>query len=149
MNLGSILSTLAGEAVTGNSNPLGQILASLAGTGGQSETSILNIVMSAIQQKGGVGPLLELFNRNGLGSKPESWVSDGPNEELEPTQVEQVLGSSAVNSIAQKLGVDPQKASSIIASVLPELINQITPEGKLSGKQDDVISKGLALLSRL
>lgn len=149
MNLVSILSTLAGKAISGSDNSLGQILASLAGTSGQSETNILNIIMSAIQQQGGVGTVLEQFKQNGLASKPESWVSTNPNEELEPAQVEQVLGSSVVNSVAAKLGVAPGKAGSIIAAVLPELINQITPDGILSGRQDDVISKGLALLSKL
>ncbi len=149
MNLGRVLSTLAGGAIAGGDNNLERILAGLAGSSGQSETDILSTVLSVIQQQGGVGSLLTLFSENDLQSKSASWVGQGPNEDLEPDQVQQVLGSSVVNAIAARLGVEPGKAGSIIAAVLPELINRITPGGSVSGEQDDIIAKGLSLLGRL
>lgn len=149
MDLRSVLGTLAGGALAESDNGLLRILGSLAGAGGQNQGGILGIVLSVIQEQGGMDGLISLFQRNGLSSKTESWVGQGPNEELEPDQVQQVLGSPVIEGIASRLGVEPEKASSIIAAVLPELVNQITPAGRVTGEQDDVISRGLSLLSRL
>lgn len=149
IDLGSLISTLAGDALSESDNPLSQILSGISGSDQRKQTDILSTVMSVIQQKGGVGAVLNLFTDNGMEAKQESWVGNASNENLEPDQVQRVLGNSVVSSIAAKLGVDAAGATSIIAAVLPELINQITPGGSVSGEQDNVIAKGLALLSRL
>lgn len=148
--MGGILGSIAGEVLGADDrSPLKQVLGGLAGGSGNSENDILGTVMSVVQKSGGVGSVLEMFNKSGLGSKPQSWVGSGANENIEPDQVEQVFGNPLISSIASKLGVDSPRAKAILAAVLPELINQITPKGNISGEQDDIISRGLSLLGKL
>ena len=144
-----VLGYLLGDTLDVKNNSLAQAITSVAGIDSHKQYSVLEVVMHVIQNGGGLEPLIELFKKNGLASKPESWVGDGPNEEFAPEQVEQLLGNSIVNQIASKLGVDSAQATSIVARVLPELINQITPQGSVSGEQDSIISKALSMLSRL
>lgn len=145
----SVVATILGNTMDTDDNSLARVITAVAGLEQKKQFTVLEVVMSVIQNGGGMESLIELFKSNGLGSEPESWVGDGPNEQLAPEQLKQVLGSSIVNQIASKLGVDSTQASSIVAQVLPELVNQITPNGTVSGEQDNIISKGLSLLRRL
>jgi uncharacterized protein YidB (DUF937 family) len=45
------------------------------------------------------------------------------------------------------LGMSNGQASSAMAQILPELINQLTPDGQVPGNHGDLISKGLAMLT--
>lgn len=148
--MGGLLGNIAGEVLgAGDDSPLTKVLGGLAGGSQNSENDILGTVMSVVQKSGGVGSVLEMFNKSGLGSKPQSWVGSGANENMEPNQVEQIFGNPLISGIASKLGVDSPQAQAIVAAVLPELINQITPKGNVSGDQDDIISRGLSLLGKL
>jgi uncharacterized protein YidB (DUF937 family) len=40
-------------------------------------------------------------------------------------------GGAQVQQLAQKLGVDPQQASGLIAQALPQLIDRLTPNGTI------------------
>jgi len=51
-----------------------------------------------------------------------------------------------MEQIASKLGVNSGQAGAVMANILPELVNQLTPAGEVSEDQDNLISKGLDLL---
>jgi hypothetical protein len=61
-------------------------------------------------------------------------------------EVQQVFGGSALGNIASQLGISQGQASSAMAQILPELVNKLTPGGKLPENSGDLISQGLALL---
>ena len=42
-----------------------------------------------------------------------------------------MLGSGTLNEFAAKAGINPDQASSMLAGLLPTLVNQLTPEGKV------------------
>ncbi|MBN2586364.1 MAG: DUF937 domain-containing protein [Candidatus Fermentibacteraceae bacterium] len=146
-NLGKALGSLVGGALSGkDGNPLGSLLGSLGGDDEEKETNMLASVLELVQKSGGVTSVIEMFSSNGLGQKAQSWVGGGPNEDLEPEQVQQVFGGSLIGKVASALGVNSGQASSVVAKLLPEVVNQITPKGEVSGEQDNLISKGLSLL---
>ncbi len=146
-DLGRVLGALVGGGLSGSSdNPLGKLLGGLSEGDDDTGTNMLKSVLELVQKSGGINSVLELFSMNGLGEKAETWVSDGPNDDLGPEQVQQVFGDSFIGRVASQLGVDTGRASSVMATLLPELVNQITPRGHVSGEQDDLISKGLSLL---
>jgi len=46
------------------------------------------------------------------------------------------------------MGTSQSQTSSVLAQILPELINTLTPEGQVPENHDDLISQGLSLLRR-
>jgi len=61
-------------------------------------------------------------------------------------QIERAFGASSLQGIASQLVMPRGQASSALAQILPELINQLTPQGQLPENHDELISKGLAML---
>ena len=98
---------------------------------------------------GGLGGLIGKFSTAGLGDKATSWVGTGPNDSLEGHEVEKALGADTINEIAKKAGMSPDQAKGGLASMLPGLINGLTPGGSLPTGSLSKAIKGLDLGSIL
>lgn len=144
--LGDALGGLMGGNSANFQGALGGLLGQLGGTNGSNNT-LLATVMALVQQQGGVGALVEKFRAGGMTDVVNSWVGSGANAPVSATQVTQVLGASTVSDIASKLGVDPAQASASLSTMLPELINQLTPNGAVDAGSGDLLTKGLAMLT--
>jgi uncharacterized protein YidB (DUF937 family) len=112
---------LGGLASLVSKNP--QILAAIAG--------LLSSRDSSIGGSGGLGGLVGAFEKKGLGSMISSWISTGPNPAISATQVTDVLGDETVGQFAGKAGVPKAEAGSLLAGLLPALIDHLTPDGKV------------------
>ena len=147
--LGDAVGGLMGGNSANLQGALGGLLGQLGGgtTGGQS--AMIATVMTLVQQHGGVGALVEQFRAGGLGEVVNSWVGTGANAAISGTQLTQVLGDSTIGTMASQLGVDPSQASASLASMLPELINQLTPNGTVDAGSSDLLAKGLSMLQGL
>ena len=123
------LGGMLGSMLGGQTNPmLGAVLGMLAGGSGQ-------------QGGGGLMDLIGKFQQNGLGDQVQSWIGTGQNLPISAEQLQSVLGSDQLSAIAGKLGLSPQDASSQMASVLPEVMDKLTPSGALpSGGFGDIAS---------
>lgn len=145
--LGNVLAPALGSgATTGAQNPLGALLGILGGGQGQG-ANLLTAAMSLLQQNGGLPGVLDSFRQSGMAQHADSWVSTGPNVGISGDQLQQVLGSSSIGDIASQLNMSHGQASSALAQVLPELVNQLTPSGQLPNNHGDLISQGLAMLA--
>ena len=82
-----------------------------------------------VKANGGVSGLAEKFQNGGAGDLFGSWVSTGDNKAVATETINQVLGSSQVQELAQKLGMNPEQASAFIAKALPTVIDKLTPNG--------------------
>ena len=60
-----------------------------------------------------------------------SWVGGGPNKPVDAGALANVLGPDILGQFAQKAGIGHGDASSVLASVLPELVNHMTPQGQV------------------
>lgn len=78
---------------------------------------------------GGLGKLVSQFSDAGLGDRADSWVGTGENEPITAEQVRQALSEEQIDQIAQQLGVPTDQAAAALASVLPEAVNRLTPDG--------------------
>jgi uncharacterized protein YidB (DUF937 family) len=150
--LDSFLGDLAGSAMGGQSgqsatNPLGSILGSLAGGNQQQSGSLLVAAMTLLQQSGGIGGALKQLQSSGFGAQADSWVGTSANMAVSGDQVHQTFGP-AMGTVASQLGMSTGQASSAMAQILPELINQLTPHGQIPNDSDDMIARGLAMLRR-
>jgi uncharacterized protein YidB (DUF937 family) len=79
---------------------------------------------------GGLGGLVGKFEQAGLGNVVSSWVGNGQNMPISADQLQSVLGSGAVSDIAAKLGINPADAMGQLSTMLPGIINHLTPNGQ-------------------
>jgi uncharacterized protein YidB (DUF937 family) len=107
------------------------LLDGLLGGGGSAESplSALNGLIGG--RDGGLGGLVEAFEKAGLGQVAQSWVSTGANLPISADQIQAVLGSGPVAQFAEKLGVDPKLAAGQLAELLPQVVDHLTPNGKV------------------
>jgi uncharacterized protein YidB (DUF937 family) len=88
--------------------------------GGSSSGGILS---------GGLGSLLEQFQRNGQGDKAESWIKTGENEPINDQELSQALGDDTLNELAAKTGLSKQEILSRLSRDLPKAVDELTPNG--------------------
>jgi uncharacterized protein YidB (DUF937 family) len=64
-----------------------------------------------------------------------------------------VVGLDELSRMSQQLGVPEQQVADGFAQLLPEMVNQLTPQGDVAADADDVLSEGMAemqdMLARL
>jgi uncharacterized protein YidB (DUF937 family) len=80
--------------------------------------------------QGGLGGLVAKFQQAGLGEVIGSWVGSGQNQAISGEQLTHVLGSDTLSGLAAKLGVSPDDAAGPLSSILPGLIDHLTPQGQ-------------------
>jgi uncharacterized protein YidB (DUF937 family) len=111
-------------------------LGSLAATAAQNPQllraalSLLSAKDTSVGGAGGLGELIHAFQNRGLGDAVGSWIGTGPNQPVSPSQVTSALGPDVVGQFAAKAGINTGEAGSVLASLLPALVNQITPQGR-------------------
>ena len=80
---------------------------------------------------GGLGSLLDRLRNAGLGDQVSSWLNDGPNKALRPDQVAQAIGPQQISEMAAHAGVTPEEITNGLAKALPEVVDQMTPGGRI------------------
>ena len=130
----------------GAQSPLGSILAGLTGGNASAGSGLLSAVMMLVQQNGGLGNVIAQFQQQGLGQQAASWVGTGANQALSVDQVSNVFGSGALGQIAAQLGMDQGQASHAVAQLLPEVVNQLTPQGQVTSDSGDMLSQALSMI---
>lgn len=107
---------------------LGSVMGQVSQQGGLA--GVLGELLSNDGAHGGLPGLVDKFNQAGLGNVVSSWIGKGENLPISAEQLKDVLGSDAIGAIAGKLGIDPAQASGQLSSVLPGLIDKLTPHGQ-------------------
>jgi uncharacterized protein YidB (DUF937 family) len=93
--------------------------------------SLLSTRDTSVGGSGGLGGLVSAFQQKGLGDMMSSWISTGPNPPISADQLKDVLGSDVLGQFASKAGVPQGQASSVLASLLPAVIDHLTPNGQV------------------
>ena len=110
--------------------------------GGGGAGALINIVAGMLansqHQGGGVGGsggglagLVEQFQRSGLGDVMNSWISTGQNQSISPDQLGGVLGDDMLGKLTQQTGMNPGDLLGQLSKMLPQMVDQATPEGKI------------------
>jgi len=103
---------------------------------GDKSGDIVGAILKQIQGQGGLDAILKQFQGMGLAEKADSWVGTGPNLPATHEETKAALGEDAINDIAAKFGIDPATVTGAAAEVIPNVVDQATPEGKLPEGQD-------------
>jgi len=85
---------------------------------------------------GGLGGLLKQFQQAGLGDAINSWINTGPNKAVAPAQVSDALGPDIINVLSEQTGLPRDEVTAILSQVLPQVVDQLTPDGRLPTKRD-------------
>jgi uncharacterized protein YidB (DUF937 family) len=126
---------------------LDQVVGALAGGQSGGNNALLETVMKLVNdpQNGGLQGLIQSFEQGGLGEIVNSWVSKGENLPISAEQIQSVLGGSSLGNIASQLGMNSEEASGSLASMLPQLIDSLTPNGEVP-QGGDLMSQGMEML---
>ncbi|WP_132250806.1 YidB family protein [Methylobacterium segetis] len=85
---------------------------------------------------GGLDGLVERFQRGGLGDVIGSWIGHGQNRPVQPNQLAQALGPDTLDTLERQTGMNRDTLLSQLAQVLPEVINGLTPQGRVPGEEE-------------
>ncbi len=121
---------------------IGGLLQGLGGSGGKGAMDGLGALLG---KTGGLGGLLSQLQGSGLADQVQSWIGTGENKPVTAQQIQQALGDDEVAAVAGKAGVSKDEAASGIADMLPQLVDKLSPDGKLPdiGPLDDMLGKFL------
>lgn len=85
---------------------------------------------------GGLTDLLKQFEQAGQGDVAKSWVGTGPNKQISPDDIEKALGQERVNALAEQAGLSRVALLSGLSEQLPEMVDQLTPHGRLPTEEE-------------
>ena len=85
---------------------------------------------------GGLGNLIRDLQNAGQGRAAQSWVSAGPNEPINPDDLAKALGSDTISALSARTGLSREELLEGLSDHLPELVNQLTPKGRLPTDQE-------------
>ncbi len=116
---------------------LDSLTSALSNEPGQGSTAnptaaVITQVLTLIENRqGGLVGLMQSFQQNGLGHLFQSWVGTGQNLPISPGQIQSTLGAECTAKIAQVTGLPQAEVESHLATLLPQLIDHMTPNGQV------------------
>lgn len=114
--------------------------------GNPSSGAVVSQIIAMIQQHpGGLGGLLQSFQQGGLGNLFQSWIGSGQNLPISPDQLRNTLGADWISRITQATGLSQAQVESHLSTLLPQIVDHLTPNGQLP--QGD-ISQALGQLAQ-
>ncbi len=129
---------------------LGGVMGGMSGGAGraQAQNPLLEIALQLLQQNGGLEGILGRFQQAGYADQAQSWISTGENRPISADDLQQVLGQGQLGQIAQQLGLGQREAADGLASMLPQVIDRMTPQGQVAPGSDDLVEQALAILNQ-
>ncbi|MGO3218556.1 MAG: YidB family protein, partial [Psychrobacter celer] len=127
--------------VSAGAGGLGDILGSVLG-GQRSQSGfggkgmliavLMPMVLSWIKRNGGLSGALSKITGMGYENQARSWMSNQQdNENLDPNDVNRLFDESEIQQVAAHTGANEAEVRQGIAELLPEVVNQLTPQGNL------------------
>ena len=130
-NLGKLAIAMLGVLAYQNRDKIGDMI---RGAGDRSpndpQGGILDQLSKGVSGTA-LGDILDRFRGAGAGSKVDSWVGTGPNEPIEPSDVQAAIDEDTLASLSAQTGLTREELISRITRDLPEAVNKMTPSGEL------------------
>ena len=79
----------------------------------------------------GLSDLVNQFTSAGHGIAAQSWVAVGQNEPLKEHDLVQAIGDETLDELVTKTGLSRADLIRRLTAAVPEIVNQLTPEGRL------------------
>jgi uncharacterized protein YidB (DUF937 family) len=123
----------------------------LGPAGGAEVGATMGDLAGAIEETGGLDGLVGRLRQGGLDDEVDSWVSTGENRAVDPQRLGDALGPETVQRLSNGTGLDIQALLPLLAAFLPQLVNMLTPNGRMpdGGLNESLGSGGLGDLGGL
>ena len=138
MALGRLALALIGILAYQNRDKLGALLrgenrtASGAGRETQEQTGgIFNDIADKFGAGDALRQVLDRFRNAGSGDTADSWVKQGPNQPIQPQQVEAAIDPATLDALSKQTGLSREELLRRLANELPDAVDRLTPEGRL------------------
>jgi uncharacterized protein YidB (DUF937 family) len=107
---------------------------------------LAKLAMELFQQYGGLPGILQTLKNGGLSEQVDSWVGKGANLNVSAQQIGAALDSSVLTGIAGKLNMTTDELTGKIAEHLPDVVNQLTPNGVVENNPALIMSRLMGML---
>jgi len=144
--LGGMMGGRSGSPMGGPTS--GSMGGMMGGPNVQGQSPLLMMVLQMLQQNGGLEGILGKFQQAGHGQEAQSWIGTGQNQPIDPNILQQILGQGQLGQIAQQLGITREQASSGVAEMLPQVVDEMTPAGQIPANHSDLVNQALAILQK-
>ncbi|QTN22836.1 DUF937 domain-containing protein [Rhizobacter sp. AJA081-3] len=107
------------------------------GQGGGGQADLLKAVVGMLAQGGqggqggGLADLVARLQQGGLGDVVGSWVGTGQNLPVSPDQLGSALGDDFLAQLTQRSGASGGDLLGQLSQMLPQVVDQLTPNGQL------------------
>ena len=85
---------------------------------------------------GGLNDLLKQFQQSGHGDVAKSWVDNAPNKAISADDLAKALGGDQIETLMAHTGLSRQDLLAGLSQQLPEIVNRLTPDGRLPTEQE-------------
>jgi uncharacterized protein YidB (DUF937 family) len=124
-------------------------VAKFAAENPQVAKAAMNILGSQSGSGGGLMDVVNSLKSGGLGDQVSSWLGSGQNNAVAPSALESALGSDRITQFAEQAGVSGSEASALLAGILPQIVDKLSPDGELpeSDRLDSALGSLTAMIS--
>ncbi|MBM2712709.1 YidB family protein [Mesorhizobium caraganae] len=130
-NLGRLAIAMLGVLAYQNRDKIGDMIRGAGDrTTNDPQGGILDQISKGVSGTA-LGDILDRFRGAGAESKVDSWVGTGPNQPIQPSDVEAAIDEDTLTSLSMQTGLSREELISRITRDLPEAVNKMTPNGQL------------------
>jgi uncharacterized protein YidB (DUF937 family) len=79
----------------------------------------------------GLANLVNICHKKGLGDVVNSWISTGENLPITAEEARTILGTSEIQGLSARAGIDPPATIAACAQLLPLIVDRATPDGRI------------------
>lgn len=104
--------------------------------------SLLDLLQD--EDTGGIEGIRNRAQRQGLGDIVSSWIGTGQNRPITSDEATEILGRERIEALSQRAGIPASQGANVLAQFLLELLDKLTPEGRVPEKsQMSTMSKAI------
>ena len=113
-----------------------QVLASKLGNSASNNDDLLqSVIGNLLGGSGGqgidLGAIVGSLQGGGLADIAESWLGNGSNADISPSQIESLLGSDKLQEAASQLGANQDDLLAGLREMLPQVVDKSSSDGNL------------------
>ena len=110
----------------------------------------MNFLSSSGGSGGGLGEIVGALQSGGLADAVSSWLGGGDNLAVAPGDLKSAPGADRIAEFAKQAGVSGSEASAVLAGILPQIVDKLSPDGKLpdAGGVDGMLGGLMGMLGK-
>lgn len=121
------------DALLKNPEMIGDV-ASFTAENPQIAKAAMSFFSSGNGSNGGLESIVGALQSGGLADAVSSWLGSGDNLAVAPKDLQSALGDDTISRFAEQAGVSGSEASAVLAGILPQIVDKLSPDGNLPDK---------------